>query len=477
MERDSEKWWLRPTFAAAAFALVACVWLNQGITDAEWTDVIARRQAHTMSAGERAWFPITALYRRAHDEELYYGTASALMGRPFPPLFLDRGNVPDAFAHIEPKDDGVWRVPYAEVPLEYPPAVLPFVVGPRLLTSSYVTYARIFALLMAACLAMAAAIAIRVGRAVDPDPRAEARRWWLASLVVLAHGAIAIQRLDALVALLLALALDAAVKRRPAMLGAWLGVAAATKIVPGMLLPLFVAADWAFYRKPRNLGVLVGGAAATCAIGLAPLFFFGGVENVIAYHGARGLQVESTLGVIYGALRRLSGHPEISTIDYGSYNFHGALPDFLARASTGLTLVLLGVVAWVVFRAGSASASEREEDRARRIVATAIAGVVALWLGGKVLSPQYLTWALPLVLALPAAQLWRVAGPFLAALVVSQLYFRFYYESVYSQRRLGVATMVVRQAALAVFFWFALRASRSTASKDDGDRREAPQAG
>lgn len=442
----------RPIVPAALCLFICTVWLNQsvGLKDFE-----AIRDRPRDGVVETLRFPLLFLYRQSHDQEIYWATSGAILGRPFDAAVLDRGAVPESFARAFGVADGKLHAPYAEVPFEYPPPALPFILLPRLVTSTFNAYARVFAATMGLCLFAAIALCIRAVR--RDDEVLESKGWWIACALVLAHGAIAIQRLDAVVALFVALAVHATATRRPAWCGAWLGLAGAAKIVPLLLAPVLAAADARFYRDKRRLATLALTATAGVAIGLAPMLLAsrGALGEFVAYHGKRGLHVESTLGVVYGAVKSLGGHAEPTTLDYGSFNFHSPIADLLAKASMPLTLALVALVAWFAARDAS------DDDRARRATLAALAGTAALWLGGKVFSPQYLTWGIPLVAA--AAGVRHLALSAFVVLLVSQLYFRGFYDHVYEQRPLGVAALVVRQAALVALFVIALRASRARA--------------
>ncbi len=143
---------------------------------------------------------------------------------------------------------------------------------------------------------------------------------------------------------------------------------------------------------------------------------------------------------------------EASTMDYGSFNFHGPVSKVLAKASTLVTLALVGVVLHAArTKASGDVANETDEERAQRtwrIVLATLATMTALWLGGKVFSPQYLTWALPLVIAVPGRGWKQIALLLGVILAVSQLYLRGFYDHVYNQWPVGVVTMVFRLALL-----------------------------
>ena len=443
----------------AACALIAIVWLNQSVGLAEWNtlkvEISAAPRDHVV---DFVRYPFLFLYRRAPDEAMYFATARAILGRSFDQAALDRGGVPESFTRVPSLSDGRWHAPYAEIPLEYPPTAVPFIVLPALVAPTFTWYARLFGALMGACLVASIAIAIRTaGRARTTDGSSRAS-WWLACLLLLAHGAIAIQRLDAVVALLLALAVDAAVRRRPAWLGVWMGLAGATKFVPLLLLPVLIAADASFYRERRRLVTVAGAAAATFTLGLAPMAAAGNgaLGELLAYHARRGLHVESFVGTLYGAARAVVGSGEPTTLDFGSFNFHTPVADFLARACTALTLAAIAYITYSLWRGGSIG----DDDRTTRIACAAVAGTATLWLTGKVFSPQYLTWGIPLLLAVPGAAGVRLVWIGLGALLLSQIYLRGYYDYVYNQSALGIATLLVRQLALVALVAIAMRLAR-----------------
>jgi hypothetical protein len=354
------------------------------------------------------------------------------------------------------------------VPFEYPPPNVPFVIAPRLFVARFATYAWVFGALMGLLLLGAAMIAAKLGaRAGDDERDSEAHRIFAFGLLLLAHGSIAVQRLDAIVALLAILMVRAAVRRDDRGLGLWAGLIGATKFVPVLILPAIILASG--IRGAKRLGAIALFAGLGLTLGLGPMIMLGreSLPLLLTYHSARGLHVESTLGVIYGAVKAVIGMREAGTLDYGSYNFHGPFSQFLAKASTLLTLGLVGMVlraARPTRESESESATETEEENAQRtwrIVLATLATMTALWLGGKVFSPQYLTWALPLVIAVPGRAWRRIAISLGVILAISQVYLRGFYDHVYNQQPAGVITMVLRLAVLAAFFLIFLRALRA----------------
>jgi hypothetical protein len=455
----------RRTIALPALvcAFVAGVWLNQSVGHKEWEairyGVFTAPREHPV---DLIRYPFIFLYRRSHDEEIYYATASAILGQPYDQEALLRGGVPARFEHIVVPADGHWHTPYVEVPFEYPPLALPFVLGPRLVASTYLGYERAFGALMAACLVAACAVGIRIARRVDGDMALAAQRWWIASALLLAHGALSIQRLDASVALFLILAVDAATKRRAALVGVFTGLAASAKLVPALFLPVFAAADREAYRRARSLVTLGAGAAIALLTTLVVPFALapGSLEVFSQYHARRGLQIESTIAIVYGVVHSLFVGPAPTAYGYGSNNLVGALPDALAQTTTPLTVLAL---AWLVVWVARLPAPLDEAARVTRILLATLAAAVVLWLGGKVFSPQYMTWAIPVVLAIPGVPRVPATALLTVALVLTQLYLRGYYDNLCEQGAPGLVTAGVRQIALVALGVVAIRAMRPRA--------------
>lgn len=431
----------------AVAAFVACVWLNQSVGGKDWEElrdrVFAAPSAHPVQV---ARYPFVFLYRRSADERLYYEAAGAMLGAPYDAEVLRtmRGRLPPSFDVPLPPSDGRWHAPFREVPMEYPPLLLPFVLGPRALVTSFEGFGYVFGGLMGVCLAIAIALGLDAARRVGEGAEGVRRRAWLATALLLAQGALAIQRLDAVTTLALALGVHAAIRRRPAAAGFWVGLAGATKIVPILALPALVLADRDAYRTRAAKAQLALGAAAALALGFVPMALLSphALPDMLGYHAARGLHCESTLGVLVSLGRLLASARAAATPSFGSMNLEGALPDLLAKLTGPL---MLGAALFVAWRARSAAAHGPE-----RVALAVTMALAALWLTGKVLSPQYFTWAIPLVLAVPGKTGTRLAWALVAVTGVTQLYLRGYYDLVAEGAWIGVLSVAARQAILAL---------------------------
>jgi hypothetical protein len=447
----------------SVFALfVACIWLNQSGTHAEWERardrVFGDPKAHVF---EVLRYPFIFLYQRSGDEAMYYATGESILGRPYDRSALgahSRGRAPARFEAPPPQNDGRLHAPWTEVALEYPPVFVPFIVAPALVASSFDGYDRLFGCLMGLCLAASIYFAVDVVRRAHASSRDLDSRWWLAVVLLLALGSLSIQRLDPIVALAMVASVHGAVRRSAPQLGFWGGIAGACKIVPVLVVPVILAADWETWR--RRIPNLSGWVALGVAVGFAPMLAAGphAIVDLLRYHGDRGLQVESTMAALLGAARYVVGGTQPGTLSYGSFNLDGAVPTVLATLTVPLTLA---VTALLVLRERRAGQAIEERQRVERIACATLAATVALWLCSKVFSPQYLTWGIPLAIAIPARRGLIACLLLVVACAATQLFYRGYYDWVFQQHVVGLATLLFRQGVLALLLLYLMKGDRS----------------
>jgi hypothetical protein len=141
---------------------------------------------------------------------------------------------------------------------------------------------------------------------------------------------------------------------------------------------------------------------------------------------------------------------------HGSQNLTGPLPDALATAQTVLQAAAL-VAVWLLFARGPATPA--------RLVAACAASVAVFVAFGKVLSPQFLIWLVP-VAALVARRGGIAAGAFLgAALVTTHVWFPTRYWDVVDLEPVGWLVFVrnVLLVALVVVLGVATARARAPA--------------
>jgi len=323
------------------------------------------------------------------------------------------------------------QVPYRDFRPEYPPAALPAFLLPALGPSD--DYRTLFEILMLACgmgiVALVAATLVRVGVAGRELYAYVA----LAALAPLALGSVVLTRFDLWPALLTVAALAALVSGRDRLGLGVLGLATAAKLYPAVLLP--VALVYAARRDRQNvLAALVSfvGALLLCFLPfllLAPEGVWASIER----QTGRPLQIESLGAALLLAGKQLGLYEPTVVSTFGSQNVSGSLPDRLASLQTLLQIVAV-VAVWV--------AVARARDPIAGLLGGSAAAVVAFVAFGKVLSPQFLIWLVPLVPLAAAVSGLGITVLFVTALVLTQLWFPTRYWDVVDLGAVGWLVLV-----------------------------------
>jgi hypothetical protein len=313
------------------------------------------------------------------------------------------------------------KVPYSDFDLEYPPGALPMFALPGLAAPGHGQdvkpgFRRTFETLMWVCGAvalLAMAVALRALRASPWVPLL------FAAVAPLALGSVILSRFDLWPAVLVAGATAALVSARFRTGHVLLGIGAAAMFYPAVLLPLAVAFTWK--RRGRTEAL----ACLGLTVGVFVLIFLpfvvlapGGVWHSVSVQLGRPLQVESLSAAVLLVAHHIFGFGLAGETSHGSQNIAGTAAGVLGVASTVVQAAVL-VWIWVSFARGPATGS-----RLVRAFAAAVCAFVAF---GKVLSPQFLIWLIPVVpLVRGRRGLWAGAL-LLAALVLTQIWFPFRY--------------------------------------------------
>jgi hypothetical protein len=316
-------------------------------------------------------------------------------------------------------EDG--KVPYRDFALEYPPGALPAFALPARGggAEDFETFRRRFEGLMAACGTLLLGFLAVALTALGAGLRRLAAVLGFVAVAPLLVGPVVLSRFDLWPAALTAAALAALVAGRLRLGHAALGAAVAVKLYPAVLAPLAVAYAWR--REGRREGLRCAAVlAGTTALVFAPFVVLspGGVWDSLTRQASRPLQIESVGSSFLLAAHHLFGLDITMRSSHGSQNLDGALPDVLAVGQLVLQALVL-VAIWVIFARGSA-------DPERLVLASA-AALVAFVALGKVLSPQFLIWLLPVVPLVRGRRGLVASGLLAAALVLTQIWFPYRY--------------------------------------------------
>jgi hypothetical protein len=341
----------------------------------------------------------------------------------FTPL-LD-GDVNDYLNYALHAVDG-GLTPYRDVPIEYPPVAYWAMTLPRWLCRDWLSweaigrlwppdvvarYHRCFRGEMFVFDLASFALLLGIVRRRRPELVGVAAAGYVALTTLMAH--VLYDRLDmGLLCLLLAWAYAWLRSAGSSRAGGWLcaaylalGLAISYKLIPLLIVPLVLVAEARQVRSARDAlrAGLLFTILGTAATGPFLWYYFGpagsDVFHPFKYHGARGIEACSLYGTLMMAAEPL-GFGLQAVHGHGSWNVEGSLAGPLLTASTVVLAIVVGGLLLLACWPG------RTLDRAetyRLALVTLLAAVVV----AKVLSAQYLVWALPLALLLGAELLGR----------------------------------------------------------------------
>ena len=307
-------------------------------------------------------------------------------------------------------EDGA--LPYRDVRPEYPPGALPAFVVPALLSEDEDGFRKVFEALMAICGVATVALMAVALRGLRASRERTVAALGLAAAFPLLLGSVVLSRFDLYPAMLVAAALAALVHERDRLGFALLGAAVAVKLYPAVLAPVALAYVWRRQGRREALHCL---ALLVAVVVLAYLPFVvlapDGVAHSVGRQLSRPLQIESLGSALYLAAHHLLGLDVEMRSGHGSQNLHAT---GTAVAAVLLSLLQIGVLVWIWLRRPGS------KEELVRWSAAALVAFVAL---GKVLSPQFLIWLVPVVPLVAGLRGLRASVLLAVALFLTQLWF------------------------------------------------------
>jgi uncharacterized membrane protein len=369
-------------------------------------------------------------------------------------------DLPVYLAFAEPVLDGA--LPYRDIAFEYPPLAVPALTLPALAGTDYETFRWAFALWTLAGGAAMVLLCGALARATGGDAR---RAMLAAALMPVLCGALVRTHFDVFPVVALLAGLVLLCRERPVAGLVVLGVGGMLKVFPLVAVP--VALAWLVRRGHRReawrgavacAAVLAVLAAATVAVSPS------GAADAVRFHADRPLQIESSPALVLIGLDSV-GLGEAEHV--GSHRSDGIEHPASGALTALFMTALLGAVGLLTLRAGTSP---------RDLVAASLAAVVAFAVLGKVLSPQFIVWAVPLG-ALAFA--WR--RPLLAAVValaavLTLVEFPAHYIDVVQRDPAAVVLVAVRNLLLIGALALTLRELELGRHQKLLDRRRAPVA-
>ena len=300
---------------------------------------------------------------------------------------------------------GLW--PYRDFTFEYPPlALVPMLLG-GLAGTDFENYQWLFGAFMALSMlgvlfATAALARERAGLAV-----------WLVALAPLMTGALIRTRFDAFAVAVALAGLVALTRNRPVLAMTVLGLAAMTKWFPAVLVPIALA--WLVAQGRRREAIQGGLVFVAVVLALSAPFAGKGYVDAYRFHLERPVQIESSpASVLFatGGSHTTGGftaHPD----RFRSQGLAGGIATPVAALFAAMLVAALA--------AAAAAAYARPDER--QLLLASIAAILAFVALGKVLSPQYMVWLVPVAALALALRERLIAALTIVAIVLTQIEF------------------------------------------------------
>lgn len=360
-------------------------------------------------------------------------------------------------------------VPYLDFGLEYPPGAVPFFILPRFFADNLIDYRQMFVLEMMLVDLAGLLLILRYGTrfGFSRDNLHLAGLYYTALPAVM--GLFAYQRYDLVPAVLVLASIVLLSEGRRVLAWILLGFGFAVKLYPIILAPVFLITGRRQQSLRRDLSMGIPAAIGAVAAAWLPFMFKAGSKFWIflSYHGQRGIQLESLYASVL-LLAKYLGYPVKTVFAFGSWNVEAPVSFLLAKLSLGVMLLLMAAVlvhCWLV--------TGRDGWDTQDLPRLAVLMVLAFIIGGKVVSPQYLLWVLPLIIiALNQASphRLRVWGLFALISFLSFLIFPTNYKSLIDLELWPSLLLLARNALLAGLFYVLFKTGNS--SSDVRNTRE-----
>jgi Glycosyltransferase family 87 len=337
-------------------------------------------------------------------------------------------------------------LPYRDIGFEYPPLAAPAIALPGVAGTDAEAFRWAFALWTLGAAMAVVLLCGALARAGGGDPRTARRAMFAAALMPLLCGAMLRTHFDLFPVAVLLAGLLLLCSERPRAGLAVLGLGAMTKLFPLVALPAALA--WLVARGRRReawQGALACAGVIAVVAGAAVVASPDGALGAVRYHVDRPVQIESSPAMV---LLRLDAAGAGDATSVSSHRSDGLEHPAADAVSTLFLAAFVALVALLYARTG---------ESPRQLVVAALAGCAAFALLGKVLSPQFVIWVLPLGALAFAWRMRALAVAVAITALLTQVEFPAHYFDVVAREPLAIGLVALRNLALAAVIALSVR--------------------
>ena len=345
-------------------------------------------------------------------------------------------DVPLYRAYAEVFLDGV--LPYREIGFEYPPLAAPLIAIPGLVSVDPETYRYAFAVLM---FVLAAGVLLATGRLAALGGAPEWPALLVVALAPIATGAMIRTHFDLAPVLCLVAGLAAIGVGRTLPGFGLLGIGGALKLFPLAAVPVAVA--WLIGQRCRGeamAGLAMAGAIVALAAGVGVGISADGAREALEYHAERPIQIESVPATILNGVEQAGGRAPEPVHSHRSDGLRHPAADALEAGGVALIVLVVAALSLAAARIGGV----------RGLALAGLAAAAAVAVFGKVLSPQFMLWLVPLAGVAWAWRMYALGLVTTAAIAATLIWFPGRYFDLVDREDLPLAAVAGRNVLLIV---------------------------
>ena len=352
-------------------------------------------------------------------------------------------DVPLYRAYAEVFLEGV--LPYREIGFEYPPLAAPLIALPGLVSVDPETYRYAFAVL---AFVLAGGVLLATGRLASLGGGAEWPALLVVALAPVATGALIRTHFDLAPVLCLVAGLAAIGAGRSYPGFALLGVGGALKLFPLAAVPVAVA--WLIGQRARGeamAGLAIAGAVVALAAGIGIGISAEGAREAVEYHVERPVQIESLPATILNGVEEAGGRAPEPVHSHRSDGLEHPAADAIAAGGVAVMLLVIAALSLTAGRIGGV----------RGLALAGLAAAAAFATFGKVLSPQFMLWLVPLAAVAWAWRMYALGAVTTAAIAATLIWFPDRYFDLVDRDDLPLAAVALRNILLIVMLGLVAR--------------------
>ena len=329
-------------------------------------------------------------------------------------------------------------LPYHDIGFEYPPLAAPLIALPGLVSVDAETYRYAFAVL---AFALAAGVLLASGRLAALGGGDEWPALVVVALAPLATGAMIRTHFDLAPVLCLVVGLAAIAAGRSLPGFALLGVGGALKLFPLAAVP--VAMAWLLGQRCRGealAGLGIAALVAALAVGAAVAIDADGARETVEYHLERPVQIESLPATVLNGLEEAGGRAPEPVHSHRSDGLEHPAADGIAIGSIALMCLVVAALSLCAGAIGGV----------RGLVLAGLASAAAFAVFGKVLSPQFMLWLIPLAAVAWAWRMYALGVVTAGAIAATSIWFPDRYFDLVDRDEMPLAAVAFRNVLLIV---------------------------